>query len=302
MKISLHKTSATMFDESNYVQFPWKLHKLLDEADSNGLSAIISWLPTGNAFQVHDKKEFAEVVMPKYFQSNKYKSFQRNLNLWCFQTLTKDPNKGAIFHPYFIRGDTDRCHLMKRIKVKKNSMSQKISLAELKASSTPSLQESPSLKSSTNSMTSSDSALSFGAPHLALLASAASQNQEQNNHQQNLMQLLSAPQMQKSPMAQSNNEQAADLQALLNSLLLSQLTGGNTNSSSNQAQNHSLGLGSSEDQLKFQVGLALIASAGSGMQLGSNFLSNAGLQQLNPSGGNFDFSATPMSLKREAKE
>ncbi|KAL3931650.1 MAG: hypothetical protein SGBAC_011213 [Bacillariaceae sp.] len=119
-----------MYDESK--QLPWRLHILLEEADRNGdSSATISWLPDGDAFKVHNKVEFENVLMPKYFKSSKFKSFQRSLNLWGFQTLTKDPDKGAIFHPDFLRGKPDRCKLMKRVRVKKKS--PKMSLKEFHA-------------------------------------------------------------------------------------------------------------------------------------------------------------------------
>lgn len=109
-------------DDSSNVQFPWKLHLLLRDADESDFEEAISWLPGGVAFQVHDKKKFAEEIMPKYFSSNKFKSFQRNLNLWGFHTQTKEPNRGAIHHPLFLRGQADRCHLMKRVKIKKGTV------------------------------------------------------------------------------------------------------------------------------------------------------------------------------------
>jgi hypothetical protein len=34
--------------------------------------------------------------VPKYFRQTKYKSFQRQLNLWGFERLTKGPEKGKI--------------------------------------------------------------------------------------------------------------------------------------------------------------------------------------------------------------
>lgn len=106
-------------DDSANLQFPWKLHVLLQEAGRHDFHHIISWLPNGMSFKVHNKQKFAEEIMPKYFTSNKFKSFQRNLNLWGFHTQTKEPSRGAIYHPLFLRGRPDRCHLMKRVKIKK---------------------------------------------------------------------------------------------------------------------------------------------------------------------------------------
>lgn len=106
-------------EESINLQFPWKLHVLLDEAEEGDFHNIVSWLPNGIAFKVHNKERFSDEVLPKYFTSSKFKSFQRNLNLWGFRTQTKEPGRGAIYHPLFQRGQSDRCHLMQRVRVKK---------------------------------------------------------------------------------------------------------------------------------------------------------------------------------------
>lgn len=42
---------------------------------------VISWSSTGKAFRIYDTAEFANVVLPKYFRTKKFSSFQRNLNL-----------------------------------------------------------------------------------------------------------------------------------------------------------------------------------------------------------------------------
>jgi len=104
-------------DHSN-VQFPWRLHELLSEAEANGKSEIISWLPDANAFKVHNKVRFTKEILPSYFNATKYKSFQRNLNLWGFETIQEGPSKGAAFHPLFIKGNREKCHYMNRQKVK----------------------------------------------------------------------------------------------------------------------------------------------------------------------------------------
>jgi hypothetical protein len=105
-------------DERANVQFPWRLHELLTEAESNGNDAMISWLPETNAFKVHNKTKFASDILPVYFNATKYKSFQRNLNLWGFETITEGPNKGGCYHPLFVKGDREKCHYMTRQKVK----------------------------------------------------------------------------------------------------------------------------------------------------------------------------------------
>jgi hypothetical protein len=100
------------------LQFPWKLHEMLDLAERNGHQDVISWLPCGKGFRVHKKDEFCELIMPSYFASKKYKTFQRSLNLWGFESVSKGPDRGACYHQYFLRGQPDVCHSMTRTKIK----------------------------------------------------------------------------------------------------------------------------------------------------------------------------------------
>lgn len=59
--------------------FPFKLHHLLEEAEDCCTDHIISWLPSGEAFKIHDPEAFADTVMTKYFKQTKLKSFTRQL-------------------------------------------------------------------------------------------------------------------------------------------------------------------------------------------------------------------------------
>lgn len=58
------------------LQFPWKLHEVLAAAAQSGQESVISWLPGGRGFKVHNKEIFCRHIMPSYFNSNKYKTFQ----------------------------------------------------------------------------------------------------------------------------------------------------------------------------------------------------------------------------------
>jgi hypothetical protein len=103
--------------------FPVKLHKLLCEANRNGHEDIISWLPDGKSFKVHDKTKLANEIMPCFFGSSKYRSFQKNLNMWNFTFQRRGgvdgvhphTSKGACFHPLFLRDSPSLlCHRMIR--------------------------------------------------------------------------------------------------------------------------------------------------------------------------------------------
>jgi len=42
---------------------------------------IIFWSKSGKAFRIADVAEFSVTILPKYFRTKKFSSFQRNLNL-----------------------------------------------------------------------------------------------------------------------------------------------------------------------------------------------------------------------------
>jgi hypothetical protein len=57
--------------------FPFKLYRLLEDADIDGFSDIVSWQAGGLSFKVHKPKAFSEEILPKRFNQTKYKSFLR---------------------------------------------------------------------------------------------------------------------------------------------------------------------------------------------------------------------------------
>lgn len=70
------------------VPFPIRLHEMLDAVERDGYSDIISWAPHGRCVIIHKPKEFVE-ILPTYFKLSKLASFQRQLNLYGFQRLSK---------------------------------------------------------------------------------------------------------------------------------------------------------------------------------------------------------------------
>lgn len=100
------------------IPFPFKLHRMLESVDRDGLSAIVSWQPHGRAFLVHKPNEFVSKVLPQNFRQSKLTSFQRQLNLYGFRRLTKGSDSGAYYHELFLRGRPFLCHKMVRTKIK----------------------------------------------------------------------------------------------------------------------------------------------------------------------------------------
>ncbi|VEU38981.1 unnamed protein product [Pseudo-nitzschia multistriata] len=105
---SQDKHSATAF------QFPWKLHDMLDRTKAEGNENIVSWVEGGKAFRVHVTEAFVNDILPRFFKQTKYKSFQRQLNLYGFTRLHNGPNKGGYKHTYFQQGQRSLCQLINR--------------------------------------------------------------------------------------------------------------------------------------------------------------------------------------------
>jgi hypothetical protein len=73
-------------------QFPRRLYEMLD-GETKLLAAStdhpkVSWSESGKAFRIYDVTEFAASVLPKYFRTKKFSSFQRNLNLVSHLSLS----------------------------------------------------------------------------------------------------------------------------------------------------------------------------------------------------------------------
>merc|ERR1719498_2075910 len=98
--------------------FPWKVHDLLNDAEAEGFTHIVSWLPGHTAFRVHKQKLFVEEIMPRYFKQTKYRSFRRQLNLWGFERLLRGPLRGGYHNPNFVHRRPSLCHNMKRVEIK----------------------------------------------------------------------------------------------------------------------------------------------------------------------------------------
>lgn len=97
----------TIENDNHSAFFPKVLHDIIsDESNSD----IITWLPTGKAFLIMDKKRFAQDIIPQYFpQIVKFTSFTRKLSRWGFQRVPRGPFIGSYYHASFIKGDRNKC-------------------------------------------------------------------------------------------------------------------------------------------------------------------------------------------------
>lgn len=78
----IETTRCTGVPESPETAFPFKLHIVLDEAEKQGFSDVVSW-QGNNAFMVHKPKKFEDSVMKEYFNQTLYRSFQKQCKLLC---------------------------------------------------------------------------------------------------------------------------------------------------------------------------------------------------------------------------
>jgi hypothetical protein len=106
--------------ETGALSFPLRLHALLEDADTKGFSHIVSWQPDGKSFKVHKPEQFETGTMRSYFNQTKYKSFQRQVNLYGFRRIRHGPTKGSYYHKMFLRNQGTLSHVMARSKIHGN--------------------------------------------------------------------------------------------------------------------------------------------------------------------------------------
>lgn len=92
--------------------FPAKMHAMLSRQD---LQSIVSWMPHGRSWRVHNPREFEIRVIPVYFEHVKFSSFIRQANGWGFHRITVDSrDRNSYYHPMFLRGLPHLCKDLKR--------------------------------------------------------------------------------------------------------------------------------------------------------------------------------------------
>ena len=86
--------------------FPEILFEILSD---NEYSNIISWLPAGTSFAIHDISQFQCVILPKYFRKVIFRSFVRKLNRWGFRSVKRSVSgfETTFEHKLFQRDDPD---------------------------------------------------------------------------------------------------------------------------------------------------------------------------------------------------
>jgi len=113
-------------------QFARRLYEMLQSEAKLALAspnknAFISWSESGFAFRILDIDGFTSSVLPKYFRTKKFSSFQRNLNLYGFTKVRRGPDTDMYAHQSFIRGKPElllnlrKCSATSRRKIQATS-------------------------------------------------------------------------------------------------------------------------------------------------------------------------------------
>ncbi|KAG7363741.1 HSF-type DNA-binding protein [Nitzschia inconspicua] len=104
----------------NSLTFPRKLHAMLTDSEILGFDDVVCWMGK-EAFKVIDPHRFSMEIMPQYFNQTKYKSFQRQLNIYNFQKVQYGPLKGGYTHPFLVKGLPELSDRIKREVTNNNS-------------------------------------------------------------------------------------------------------------------------------------------------------------------------------------
>lgn len=102
-------------------QFPLRLHDVLDASEKEGFQHVVSWLPEGNGFQIHDADNMLPILQKYGFNQSRWKSFLRQLQNYGFRREIRGPTKGKCTHELFVKGRRELCHNMRRKLRKSNS-------------------------------------------------------------------------------------------------------------------------------------------------------------------------------------
>lgn len=92
-------STSSMNMQNRRLPLPLKLYSILANPEHEH---ILSWMPHGRAWKIHDMDKFQTHILPSYFDSryypNNFKNFLQRLKLWGFGQFTRGPDTSAYFH------------------------------------------------------------------------------------------------------------------------------------------------------------------------------------------------------------
>lgn len=87
---------------------------------------VIRWSADGKAIEIVDEEILTTIILPKYFKSQKYSSFQRQLNYFGFKTRNAK-SQCTFRHMHFTRDNPNDIQLIQRKKRKRPQLDVDVS-------------------------------------------------------------------------------------------------------------------------------------------------------------------------------
>jgi len=79
------------------------LRGILEHAEQDRFTHIVSWMKHGRSFRVYHENEFTQVVYPRLTNGSPLSNVEETLKEYGFIKLSKGREKEAYFHPLFVR-------------------------------------------------------------------------------------------------------------------------------------------------------------------------------------------------------
>lgn len=75
---------------------------------------IVHWFKNGTAFKIVSRQDLEDFVLPKYYNTNNFTSFQRQLNMYDFHKKSRSSKEIIFQNENFKMGRQDLLPLVKR--------------------------------------------------------------------------------------------------------------------------------------------------------------------------------------------
>merc|ERR1712165_41690 len=85
-------------DGSSICGYVKKVYKMMIESNNN--PDIVTWDDQGEVIIIKDKQRFEELILPKFFDSNRYQSFKRQLYNYGFNKKVSTYSPRIYTHQY----------------------------------------------------------------------------------------------------------------------------------------------------------------------------------------------------------
>ena len=82
-------------NNTHQVLFPVRLRRMLEFCAVHNLNDIVSWDMDGASFRIHEPNAFVRLILPKFFDQTRLKSFQRVSGMVGFVLFLFNTNRSS---------------------------------------------------------------------------------------------------------------------------------------------------------------------------------------------------------------